>query len=237
MQYSAPLVEPMGERRSAWWVLSQFMRRANLPVPAHVLDDDRVEGADDFMLSQQFKEDARCSFEELQDKRYVEFPFEFPAPWVERHFERIGGWKLAPPELIAQWNEFRAADEAALGKPKPLVFSSRRQFKKFNSQLSFLGEPANVILHPDTAADHGIVDGQSVRAHNKNGEIVVVAKVDPRMRKGVASISHGHVDANVNNLTSSHDMDELGGMAHFSGVPVAVEPVIDASEPVAEAPA
>ena len=33
LQYTPPLVEPMGERRSAWWVISQFMRRAGLPVP------------------------------------------------------------------------------------------------------------------------------------------------------------------------------------------------------------
>jgi anaerobic selenocysteine-containing dehydrogenase len=237
MQYSAPLVEPMGERRSAWWVLSQFMRRAGLPVPAHVPDDDRVEGADEFMLSKMFKQDARCSFEELKEKRYVEFPLEFPAPWVEQHFERIGGWKLAPAELLAQWNEFRAADEPALGKPKPLVYSSRRQFKKFNSQLSFMGEPANIILHPATAGDHGIVDGQSVRVHSKRGEIVLVAKIDHTMRKDVASISHGHEHANVNNLTNSNDVDPLGGMAHYSGVPIEIEPVIDASEPeTSEAP-
>jgi len=91
-----------------------------------------------------------------------------------------------------------------------------------------VGEPANVILHPDTAADRGIVDGQRVRAHDANGEIVLVAKIDPTMRRGVASISHGHLDANVNNLTSTHDMDPLGGMAHFSGVPTEIEPVVDA---------
>jgi anaerobic selenocysteine-containing dehydrogenase len=213
------------------------MRRAGLPVPAHVPDDDRVEGADEFMLSKMFKQDARCSFEELKEKRYVEFPLEFPAPWVEQHFERIGGWKLAPAELLAQWNEFRAADEPALGKPKPLVYSSRRQFKKFNSQLSFMGEPANIILHPATAGDHGIVDGQSVRVHSKRGEIVLVAKIDHTMRKDVASISHGHEHANVNNLTNSNDVDPLGGMAHYSGVPIEIEPVIDASEPeTSEAP-
>ena len=45
------------------------------------------------------------------------------------------------------------------------------------------------------------------------------------MRKGVGSISHGHLDANVNNLTSSDDIDPLGGMAHYSGVPIEIEPV------------
>lgn len=223
LQYSPPLVKPQGERRSAWWVLSQFMKRAGLPVPAHVPDDDRQEGVDDFMLSK-LVENARCSFAELKEKRYVEFPLEFPAAWVDKHFERIGGWKLVPPEILGQWHEMRAADEAALGKPKPMCYSSRRQRKKFNAQLSFLGEPADILLHPDTAAARGIVNGQKVRVFNKSGEIFLTAKVDPGMRKGVGSIPHGHLEGNVNFLTSTADMDRLGGMAFYSGVPIEVEP-------------
>ncbi|HTV96273.1 MAG TPA: molybdopterin-dependent oxidoreductase [Steroidobacteraceae bacterium] len=223
LQYSPPLVKPQGERRSAWWVLSQFMRRAGLRVPDYVPGDDQVEGADDFMLSTLMPY-ARCTFEELKEKRYVEFPLEFPAAWVDEHFERIGGWRLAPPELLAQWREMRASDEASLGKPKSLCYTPRRQRRKFNAQLGFLGEPAEVLLHPDTAAARGIVAGQRVRVYNKSGEIFLTAKIDPGMRKGVGSIPHGHFDANVNYLTSTEDMDPLGGMAFYSGVPIEIEP-------------
>ena len=171
---------------------------------------------------------ARCTFDELKEQRYVEFPLELPAAWVDEHFERVGGWRLAPPEVLEQWTEIRAADEAALGQPRPLCLSSRRQFKKFNAQLSFLGEPADVLLHPDTAAERGIVDGQPVRVFNTRGEIVVTARIDAEMRKGVCSIPHGHLDANVNNLTSTDDVDPLGGMALNSGVPIEIEPTVPA---------
>jgi anaerobic selenocysteine-containing dehydrogenase len=182
-----------------------------------------VESAVDFLLAKLMMS-ARCSFEEVKEKQYVEFPFEFPSTWVEQHFERIGGWRLAPPELLEQWYDMRDADESTLGKPKPLVLSPRRQVKKLNAQLSFMGEPADILMHPDTAAAHGINDGQRVRVHNERGEIVVTAKVDPGMREGVCSIPHGHLDANVNNLTSTEDVDPLGGMALYSGVPIEVEP-------------
>jgi hypothetical protein len=46
------------------------------------------------------------------------------------------------------------------------------------------------------------------------------------MRKGVCSIPHGHLHANVNHLTSTDDVDRLGGMALYSGVPIEIEPVI-----------
>ena len=229
LQYSPPLVKPMGQRRSAWWILSQFMKRAGLPVPSFVPESDLEEGTDLFMLST-LMTNARCSFEELQQKRYVEYPLDFPAEWVEKHFQRIGGWRLAAPEVMAQWAKMRAADEANLGKPRQLVYSSRRQRRKFNAQLDFLGAPADIILHPDTAAERGIVDGARVRVFNKSGEIFLTAKLDPGMRKSVGSISHGHKHANVNYLTSTQDIDPLGGMAFYSGVPIEVEPAANVAE-------
>ena len=45
------------------------------------------------------------------------------------------------------------------------------------------------------------------------------------MRRGVCSIPHGHENANVNYLTSTDDVDPLGGMALYSGVPIEMEPV------------
>ena len=90
--------------------------------------------------------------------------------------------------------------------------------------MDFLGAPADVILHPETAAERGIADGVRVRVFNKAGEIYLTAKLDPTMRKGVGSIPHGHKNANVNFLTSTEDMDPLGGMAHYSGVPIEIQP-------------
>jgi anaerobic selenocysteine-containing dehydrogenase len=225
MEYSGPLVKPMGERRSAWWVISQIMKRAGLPVPEHVPDDDRLEGADDFMLSTLFTPMARCTFEELKENRYLEFPQVHPDPLYDKRLERAGGYKLVGDELLEQWSRHRAADEATLGKPKPLVYSSRRQFKQMNDTMTLLSEPHNVILHPDTAAEHGIENGQKVRVYNKKGEIFLTAKVEPTMRKGVCSISHTHpAEGNVNFLTGTDDIDLLTGMAHYSGVPIEIEP-------------
>jgi len=222
LQYTPALVQPLGERRSAWWAISQIMRRARLPVPEYVPESDREEGADELMLARQFGR-ARCGFDQLKAKRYVEFPHELSAPWVDAHFERIGGWRLAPARIVAQWDEMRRADEAQLGRPRPLCYTPRRQRRKLNAQLGFLGEPADIMLHPDDAAARGIADGQRVRVHTDRGEIVLAAKVDARMRKGVTSIPHGHAGANVNYLTSVDAVDPLGGMALYSGVPVEVE--------------
>jgi anaerobic selenocysteine-containing dehydrogenase len=222
MQYSDPLVAPMGERRSAWWVISQIMRRAGLAVPDHVPEDDSIPGADKTML-ESLMPMARRGFDELCEKTYLEEPIEFPAPWVDAHIERIGGWQLAPEKFLGQWRQLREIDEAALGQPKPLCFSSRRQRRKFNAQLDFLGAEADIILHPADAQAHGIADGNPVQVSNDNGTINLVARIDPGMRRGVASIAHGHLEGNVNHLTSKSSIDPISGMAHYSGVPIDIK--------------
>lgn len=222
LQYAPRLVKPMGERRSACWVISQIMRRADLPVANHV-PTEHGDANDDLMQGLLLTH-ARCSWEELKEKRFVEFEHEFPAPWFDRLIERAGGWQLVPQELADQWQQFRTADEAAISQPRPLVYTSRRQRRKFNGQASFLGEIADCLLHPDTAAEHGIADGQQVRVWNKAGKIVVTARVDGSIMRGVCSIPHGHGGANINLLTSTYDMDPLGGMAHYSAVPVEIAP-------------
>lgn len=224
MLYSPALLPPMGERRSAWWAISQVMRRMGLPVPDHVPDDDRMQGADDTMLAV-LMQGARASFEEVAATGCVTKPMEFPAPWVDRHIERMGGWKLAPPRLIETFEEVRRADEAALNTPRPLCFISRRQRRKLNAALSFLGSPADIILHPEDAEAYGIVHGSTVRVQTTRGEIFLTANVDPAIRRGVASIPHGHEVANVNCLTSVEEVDPMTGMVLYTGIPIEVEPV------------
>lgn len=130
----------------------------------------------------------------LAADRWAEIPRELPAPWVERHIDRLGGWRLAPVLLTDQL--------AGLGTPAPLVLTPRRQRRQLNSQCDYLGEAAQILVHPDDAADAGVADDQPVTVRSAHGEITGVAKVDPAIRRGAVSVPHGHRDANVNRLTS-----------------------------------
>jgi anaerobic selenocysteine-containing dehydrogenase len=224
MLHGPALVEPMGERRSAWWVIAQLMKRMDLPVPDYVPRDDKVPGADDAMLAV-LMQGARCSFEEVVATGHVTKPLEFPGSWVDKHIERMGGWKIAPPKLLAFWQATRRADEATIGEPRKLRFISRRQRRKLNASLSFLGSPADIILHPEDAAANGISHNQKVRVQTSRGEIILTANVSSSIRRGVASIPHGHEVANVNRLTSVENVDAMTGMVLYTGIPITVEPV------------
>lgn len=224
MLYNPAVVPPMGDRRSAWWLIAEIMRRMDLPVPDHVPEAHDAEGADEAMLAT-LMAGARCSFDELASAGQVTKPLEFPGAWVDRHIDRIGGWRLAPGQLVELWQETSQADETTLGHPRELCFTPRRQRRKLNASLSFLGSPADIILHPEDASANGVVDGQRVRVRTSRGEIILIANVSETVRRGVASIPHGHEFANVNYLTSTQHVDSMTGMVRYSGIPIELEPI------------
>jgi anaerobic selenocysteine-containing dehydrogenase len=211
-QHTHPVVGPVGDRRSAWWVLAEIGRRLG-----HDLADPNA--TDDERLAVVMAA-SRGTYDEVEATGYVERPLELPAPWVERYLDQSGGWRLAPPLLVEQL--------AALRPPAPLVLIPRRQAKKLNAGLDFLGEAAEVVLHPDDAGGAGVTDGDPVVVRTDRGELTGVAKVDPDIRRGVVSIPHGHHAANVNALTDKDDVDRLTGMVRYAGVPVSVSPAVTA---------
>lgn len=208
-QHTPAAVAPIGDRRSMWWFLAELGRRLGHDVAdPHQSDETILAG---------LTAAARCSFSELTDTGWVDAGHELPAPWVERHIERMGGWRLAPRILVDQL--------AKLRETAPLVLIPRRQMRRLNAQLDFLGEPAEVFIHPDDGAAAGVVDGAEVTVRSAHGELTGVARLDPAIRPGAVSAPHGHVEANVNKLTDKDDIDVLTGMVRYSGVPVTVHPV------------
>jgi anaerobic selenocysteine-containing dehydrogenase len=215
-QHTPPVVDPVGDRRSTWWVLAELGRRLGFDLVEHD-GPDAAAPTDDEMLAR-IMGSARCSFADVVDAAYVEADHELPAPWVDRYVERLGGWRLAPDLLVAQLAQVR--------EPAPLVFTPRRQPRRLNSQLEYLGEPPEVLVHPDDAGAAGVADGAAVVVESARGELVGVARVDPSMRRGAVSVPHGHQGANVNRLTDSDDIDRTTGMAHYSGIAVTLRAAV-----------
>ena len=208
-QHTAATVDPVGDRRSTWWVLAELGRRLGHEIAP-------LDASDDAMLAR-VSSSGRRSFDDVVATGWVETGHDVQAPWVDRHIDRLGGWRLAPGLLVEQLH--------ALEQPAPLVLVPRRQARHLNSQFDYLGEVAEVMLHPDDARAAGVVDGQPVVVRSAHGELVGVARLDPSLRTGAVSVPHGHQRANVNRLTGKDEIDLVTGMARYSGVPVTVHPV------------
>lgn len=216
-QHTPAVVSPVGQRRSAWWILAELGRRLGHSRFAESLPDNGIDdqSADDAMLARVMRR-GRTEFVELAATGYSEAPRELPAAWVEAHLDRLGGWRLAPQALLDQL--------AALRAPAPLVLVPRRQKRHLNSQLSFLAEGPDVLLHPDDAAAAGVGDGQRVTVGTEHGELSGIARISDSIRCGAVSIPHGYPGVNVNLLTDHTDIDPLTGMTRYTAVPVRISP-------------
>jgi anaerobic selenocysteine-containing dehydrogenase len=214
VQHTPAVVSAVGERRSTWWVLAELGRRLG-----HELADPRGEPATDDAMLARTMTGSRCTYAEIAVAGSVERSHEIPAAWMERHLDRLGGWRLAPPLLVDE-----LARLAAREPHTPLVFVPRRQAGKLNSQLDYLGEPPEVWVHPDDGGAAGIAHGRPVVVRSERGELVGVARVDTSIRRGVVSVPHGHERANANQLTDKDRIDAVTGMVQYSGLPVTLHP-------------
>ena len=85
------------------------------------------------------------------------------------------------------------------------------------------GDVAVVRLHPDDARAAGVTDGDEVEVRSEHGALRATVALDPGVRPGVVSVTHGHDGASPGRLTSGLvDVDPLTAMPHASGVPVSL---------------
>ena len=105
-----------------------------------------------------------------------------------------------------------------------------------DSLLEAAGGEPRMLLHPDDAAELGVIDGVRSRVVSRHGEILRRIEVTDAARRGVA-VAIGQWwpklapdGKGLNDLTNER-LTDLGGGSTFGNVPVRVEPV-----PAPEAP-
>jgi anaerobic selenocysteine-containing dehydrogenase len=137
---------------------------------------------------------------------------------------------------------------SALGKGE-LLLIGRRLLRTNNSwshnslRLVKGPEQCTLLIHPRDAQARGIGDGAKVRIASRVGAIEVPAVLSDEVMPGVVSLPHGyghnrpgtswriaeaHAGASINDLTDEQRIDVMAGTASFSGLPVAVAPVVTA---------
>ncbi|AMN48646.1 molybdopterin oxidoreductase family protein [Psychrobacter sp. P2G3] len=127
-----------------------------------------------------------------------------------------------------------------------ILLIGRRHVRSNNSWLHnsyrlVKGKPrCTLMLHPETAKEYGIEDGQSVKVTSRVGSVNIIAEVTDELMPRVVSIPHGwghgrkgvkqkiaqaHAGVSVNDLTDDTLIDQLSGNAAVNGVPVQLEAI------------
>ncbi len=154
---------------------------------------------------------------------------------------KSGSIELAPPELVA--DVARLMEFAQSAHERGMLLIGRRHLKSNNSWMHNIrvltkGSMAcTLLVHPDDAADLGLVDGGSATVTSRVGSLTVSVEVSDDIRPGVVSLPHGwgHGEpgtvmrvaaekpgANSNVLSDDRAMDPLSGTSALNGIPVSV---------------
>lgn len=222
-QYTEAVIEPVGERRSTWWILSELMRRLHFEVPPYLGLESTA--ANDTIAVAAVAQYGRQPLAEWQDSGYTEAARDLPAAWVDEFVTTNGGWDLSPQILVEQHQTLKSQVDGVSEpsrEPQQLLLVPRRQSRHLNAQLLFLGDRPEILLHPDDAMQRGISDGEDITISNPRGTLTGIAKVTDRIRVGVVSVPHGFEEANVNRLTDQFEVDPITGMARYGALPVNV---------------
>jgi anaerobic selenocysteine-containing dehydrogenase len=219
-QYTDPVVSPVGGRRSSWWILAQLGKQLGVELLPGVDPDTATD--EDVLAA--MTQDGRVSFDQLRNGEFFTWDgAKHPIGWLRRYVdEKLGGWRLAPQELV---------DQLAAARPPtaPLVLISHRQKTHMNARLIDLARKW-ILINANEAARAALKDGDRALVRSDYGVVEGTVQIDANLPDGVLSVPHGWDDAfNSNRLTSSKDVDLLTGMPWYSGFPVSIEPVRQSS--------
>jgi anaerobic selenocysteine-containing dehydrogenase len=122
-----------------------------------------------------------------------------------------------------------------------VVRRSKETMNTFGKQLPGLAPSTqnSCHMHPDDAAYLSLEDGTQVSVTSDHGSIVTTTKIDPSLKRGIVSITHGFGSlptsaqgqpieqgngTNVNQLLSLHsELQSISAMPQMTGVPVTIE--------------
>ncbi len=111
----------------------------------------------------------------------------------------------------------------------PLTLTTGRIANQYQSGTQSRRNPGlkgtpEVQLHPDTAREHGLSQGQPVHLQGPHGETVLPATITAKIRPGVAFVPF-HWPGSANELTSADTLDPYSRMPAFKSGGVTARPV------------
>ena len=220
-QYTPAVLKPARQRRELWLILAKLLEHlGHRAVPDGRRADDCT--AEDLIAVA--LQASPANLDDLMRGPTAVLAHEAVFGWVRRNVAKRGGWRLAPPELVALL--------PTVSEPAGMSLVPRRQLKHVNSQLvgtvalpSGSDQP-HLLVNPADASDADLADGDRVDVASPFGSVTAVVRLDPDIRAGAVSLPHGFADSNVNLLTTSAEgVDELTGMPTFSGVPLTMRKI------------
>lgn len=209
-QWTPPVVEPLGERRTEWQIFSDLALASGArpwgTTPAHLLPRlNRLlarlprspQVGFDQLLAVLLRWGRRTTLGELRRRpEGVLLPPTEPGSFLGHRVATPDGLvDLAPADLVADLERL-AASEADLARPGVLRLVGRRDRRSHNSWMHnnpYIEQPDGntALLHPLDADERGIGDGDEVEVHGAAGAVRLPVKLTTDVARGVVVVPHG----------------------------------------------
>lgn len=253
LQYTAPVIAPVGEARNEYAVFSALARRMGIG-ELFTSKLMRLLAKVGFKITPRRMTDLALRLSDIGDKFGLR-----PSGWSVAKLERqahgvmidknIPDWRdriTHPDQRIRIWNRTIAGEFERLRRYENsgnmLRLFGRREVRSINSwmhndpRLTRNAKPV-LMMHPGDAAARGLLDGQRVYLSSKAGSVRVVLHVTDEIIEGSVCYPHGwgHAGgwrqanaieaANINILASTdpRDQESVSGMSFLDGIPVEVK--------------
>jgi hypothetical protein len=214
LQATRPIVEPGADRRPVWWMFAALNRALHHAPPSAVDPDDLSDETYLRGILAHSRIDADDVF--AAGPRGIDTPVEHG--WVHEELLADGRWSIAPASLLDRL--------AAYSDPAPAAFvlAPRREMAWSNS-VAYGPVAIGPVVRMNPASVPGDDENETglVALATSHGILSAAFAADPRVREGVVSITHGHMDANPGDLTSGDEaVDPLTAMPRVAGLDVEV---------------
>ena len=160
---------------------------------------------------------------------------------AERLDERTYQWPVPQAAHLGTPHPYFAPYQTATGRARlvpvamtvparaPLTLTTGRVASQYQSGTQSRRNPGlrgvpEVRIHPETARQYGLSQGQPVNLQGPHGETVLPANITPKIRPGVAFVAF-HWPGSANELTSATSLDPHSRMPAFKSGAVTASPV------------
>jgi anaerobic selenocysteine-containing dehydrogenase len=154
-------------------------------------------------------------------KKYEENGFQTPSGKVEVYPELLKELGLDPSPLTKEIEQEPEASEEyplLLTTGGNLLCYTHWQFRYLPRLKRIAPEPL-CDIHPDTAAQCGLSEGERAEVRTPFGSLRVKARISDCIRRDTIHIPQGWEEANANVLTSMKEADPISGFPNLKSVP------------------
>jgi anaerobic selenocysteine-containing dehydrogenase len=219
---SRKVIEPLGESWPDWKFYSELGRRMGYK--------DLFPWNTDEEVVEHFLKASKVTFKELQEhpegiwfgKRSYDITapnqIRTPSRKIEIYSRTLADAGYDPMPVYKEPTQ-SPTQSPGLRKDYPLTLNTGARIKEYTHwqmrhvpQLREMAPDPLAEIHPETAKENGIADGDRVVVETKTGQITVKVKTTDDLMPGVVNVLHGWAETvNQNVLTELKPMDPVTG--------------------------